>query len=54
MAMNLEADSEVVLEGTHEDWTIRFDFRTSTLATLPPGREAKGRTNTSEAKKGSS
>ena len=48
MAMNLDADSEVVfkekqegkevkMEGTPEDTTIRFDFRASTLATSPPG-----------------
>ena len=54
MATSMEADSEVLFkekregkgvktETAVEDATLRFDFRTSTPATSPPGRGAEHR-----------
>ena len=54
MATNMDADSEVLFKDKREekgdkaetavqDATLRFDFRASTPATPPPGREAEPR-----------
>ena len=65
MATSMEADSEVLFKEKREgkgvkaetavdDATLRFDFRASTPAMLPPGRGAEHRGVMARSSEGSS